>query len=333
MRLTPPLPAVAAAAVAALLLAGCSAGGDTPSDDETGPLSAFFEQVGGSFEDEDYEAQQRQVEDLVAACMAEEGFEYTPAEPMSSGGRIDSDDMPDWESKEFAEQYGYGATTSDDLWGGGGGEEYVDPNADYVASMSESEQAAFYEALYGVAPEIDPDADPEAEVEYEYNWEEAGCQGRASHEVYEQGQIWDDPAMQDLMEDMSSEYENLADDPKVREAQDAWAECIAEAGYDFASPEEAQQSIYDEQNALYEAVMPTDPEAEIDPEASFEPDEAAMAELKEKELALAVADWECKDSSGYQAAQKAANLAMEKRLWDKYGEQLQAFADKQTPAK
>lgn len=328
MRRSPALPALTAA-VAALVLAGCTGGGSSaPSDDETGPVTAFFEKVGGSFEDEDFERQQREVEEIVATCMAEQGFEYTPADPMSMGG-TDGEDLPEWDSKEYAEQYGYGATTSNEMYGDG--EEYVDPNADYIASMSESEQTEFYAALYGTAMEVDPEADPEAEVEY--NWEDGGCQGKASHEVYEQGQIWDDPALKDMFDEMNAEYENLADDPAVSESQEEWATCIAEAGYDFATPEEAQQSIFDELNALYEAVAPADPEAEVDPDASFEPDEAAMAALKEKELKLANADFACKESSGYAEAQKTANLAMEKRLWEKYGEQLEAAAAKQTPAK
>lgn len=327
MRRTAALPALAAT-VAALVLAGCTGGGSsTPSDDETGPMTAFFEKVGGSFEDEDYARQQREVEEIVAACMSEQGFEYNPAEPMDVRSGAD-DDLPEWDSKEYAEQYGYGATTSEEMYGSG--EEYVDPNADYVAAMSESEQAAFYEALYGKQEEIDPEADPDAEVEY--NWEDGGCQGKASHEVYEQDQIWDDPALEDMFDEMNTEYENLADEPTLRKAQDEWATCVADAGFDFASPEEAQQSIYDELNALYEAVAPADPEAELDPDASYEPDPAAMATLKEKELKLAAADYECKESSGYLKAQKDANLAMEKRLWEKYGEQLEAAAAKQTPA-
>lgn len=330
MRRTPLLPAVAAT-VAALALAGCSGGGSTPTQDETGPMTAFFEKVGGGFEDEDFEKQQREAEEITAACMAEQGFEYTPAEPMSVGTEGD-DDIPEWDSKEYAEQYGYGATTSEEIYGDGGGEEYVDPNADYVAAMSESEQAAFYEALYGKSVEVDPEAEGETAAEAEYNWEDGGCQGKASHEVYEQGQIWDDPALKDVMEEMNTEYESLADDPDLRKAQTAWATCIGEAGYDFAAPEDAQQSIYDEMNALWEAAMPTDPEAAADPEASYEPDEAAMAELKKKELALAAADYGCKESSGYIKAQKTAQLALEKRLWDKYGEQLEAAAAKKTPS-
>jgi hypothetical protein len=313
------------AGAVALLLAGCTGGGGaTPSDDETGPLSAFFEQVGGSMDSEDNEAQQRRVEELVAECMAEEGFEYTPAEPMDQG-LMGTEDAPEWDSLEFAEQYGYGATTSDELFGGA--EEYVDPNQEYVASMSETEQEAFYAALYGAMEETE---DPEAEVEY--NWETAGCQGAASHEVYEEGQVWDDPAMQDLMDEMNTEYERLAEDDGVREAQGAWAECIADAGYDFATPEEASQSIWTEYESVMGYGQEMDPEADPETYVPPTPDAAEVAELKEKEIAVATADRRCQEDSGYADAQQAAQLAMENRLWEKYGDQLQAFADDSTAA-
>ncbi|MCC2335818.1 hypothetical protein [Cellulomonas wangsupingiae] len=327
MRRPPVLPALAGA-VAALVLVGCT-GSDAagPSDDETGPVTAFFEKVGGSFDDEQFQDDQRRIEELIAACMTEEGFEYTPVDP-TSGGVMSSDDAPDWGSEEFVEQYGYGVTTGEELFGGGQ-EPSTDPNQEYVAAMSESEQLAYNEALYGAMTEVDPEADPDAPIES--NWEEEGCWGAASHEV-NQAQIWDDPAVADMTEEMQVEYENLEDDPSLSEAQGRWSECIAEAGYDFAAPHEAEQSISDEMSALWEAVMPADPEAEIDPTASFEPDPAAVAELKEKEFALSAADHECRRSTGFAKAQQAAVIALEERLWEKYGDQLEAAAAK-TPAK
>lgn len=327
MRRSSALPVVVAA-VSTLVLAGCTAGGSTPTDGETGPMTAFFDRVGGSFDSEDYDAQHRAMEKLVAECMTAEGFEYTPSEPVSAS-RTQDDDQPDWESREFAEQYGYGASTSDELYGGGEEDEWVDPNAEYLETMSESEQTAFYEALYGATTELDPTESEEAATEY--NWEEAGCQGAASHEVYEQGQIWDDPAVQDLMDEMNTEYENLADDAVLRESTQAWADCMAEAGHDFTTPEDAQQSIYDELNAIYDAG--SGDEATAEELESFEPDPAALAELKTKELALASADWACKDESGYTEAYQKAYLALETRLWEKYGDQLEALAENPTPAK
>lgn len=328
MRSNLPASVGALAGAVALLLAGCTAGGGgggaAPSDDETGPISAFFEQVGGSTDPEDDQARQRRVEELVAACMADEGFEYTPAEPVDTGV-MGGDDAPEWDSLEFAEQYGYGATTGEELFGSA--DDFVDPNQEYVGAMSETEQEAYYAALYGV---MDEPEDPEAEVEYD--WTTAGCQGAASHEVYEEGQVWDDPAVQDLMDEMNTEYERLAEDEEIRAAQASWAECVADAGYDFATPEEASQSIWDAYNGLMGFDQEIDPEADPATVEPVEPDEAEVAELREKEIALATADRRCQDDSGYAEAQKTAQIAMEKRLWEKYGDQLQAFADSSTAA-
>ena len=44
--------------------------------------------------------------------MQDEGFEYTPQDASGMTQSIeDEGDMPAWDSLEFAEQYGYGATT------------------------------------------------------------------------------------------------------------------------------------------------------------------------------------------------------------------------------
>ncbi len=323
MRRTASIPALTTAALA-LVLAGCSADASgSPSDEPTTELAAFFEDIGSSYQGEDYERRQREVEEHVAACMAEQGFEYTPADPMSMA---DTSDLPSFDSKEFVDQYGYGATTMDEVYGTG--EEWVDPNADYVAAMSESEQTAYYEALWGASPEVDPD-DPDAEVEY--NWEEAGCQGEAQQTVFSDQTLWDDPALEDFFDEMQSAYEDMnEDDPGLRETVGAWRECLADAGYDFATPDEAQQSIYDEVNALWEQTAPA--EGEADPDASVEPDEAAMADLREKEMALAPADFACRESSGWMKAYKKANREIEERLWEKWGAQLEAAVAKKTPS-
>lgn len=315
MRRPSGLPVLTAAALA-LALAGCSADPTTPSDAPTTDLAAFFEELGASWEGEDYERQQREVEELVAACMTEEGFEYTPADPVGTAG---SDDVPDWGTEEFAEQYGYGATTMDDAYSTG--EEQVDPNADYVAAMSESEQAAYLEALWGATPELDPDADPDAAVEYEMG----GCYGEAQDAVFSAQDIWEDPTLEAFFDEMQSAYEDLpSTDAALGEAVATWSECMADAGYDFATPDEAANSIHEEATALWEAVPVPDPDAEPDPEATYGPDEAAMAELREKEMTLAPVDYGCRDSSGYTEAFETASRGVEERLWEKYGDQLEA---------
>lgn len=150
----------AALASTALVLAACSstpeAAGeeDTPAAQDMGPLAEYMGWA--NFDDEASNAKneemQRKVEELTASCMKEEGFEY---KPVSYENQVYEDPNAEaykmWGTREFAEKYGYGIAmqraTQDQM--NQNPQEWVDPNQEYVEAMSESEQAAYYEALYG----------------------------------------------------------------------------------------------------------------------------------------------------------------------------------------
>jgi len=329
MRITPITTAFATGAVALALLTGCSSGGG-PSDDATltyedSPLSAYWEKLGGSQDEAEMNAQAARSEEIVAACMQDEGFEYTPQDTSGMSRSFDDadDGMPEWDSIEFAEQYGYGATTSQDMpMNQGDGEEWVDPNADYVASMSESEQAAFYEALYGAQTMSEEPIDEETAEEDipEYDWTTAGCQGKAQHEVYEAGQIWDDPEFKDLTDAMNELWQDAQTDERTTQAYAKWAECMADEGYDFANPQEAQDSIYTLTNEI-----PYDEETGAQ-------DEAALAEIRDQEIATAVADRTCQDSTGAGRAALQAQFDIEQEFIDAHKDELDAMVEKAAQA-
>lgn len=325
MRSTRTTTAIAAAVVAVTLLAGCSSSGSDPTDDgtltwEDSPLSAYWEQLGGSQDPADADAQMARSEEIVAACMQDEGFEYTPQDTSGMSQSFEDEDMPEWDSLEYAEQYGYGATTYADMPMNQSGEEYVDPNADYLATMSESEQTAFYEALYGKQTMSEEPTDDETAVEQEYDWTTAGCQGKAQHEVYEEGQVYDDPEFKDLMEGMSELYTDVEKDERTIAAYRDWSECMAEAGYDFANPQEAQNSIYDAVNEI-----PYDEE-----DGSQDP--AALAELRDEEIATATTDRKCQTSTGSARAALEAQFAVEQDFIDAHKDELDAMVEKAAQA-
>ena len=318
-------PSLASATAAAgcslvLLLTGC--GGDdsaaAPQGEEraVGPLEEYFSAVSESVEEQDYAAMSAEVEEITATCMREEGFDYTPQDTSAYAEDLEAvEEGPAYDSLEFAREQGYGMTTvPEEATEVPPEEEFVDPNADYVASMSESEQQAFYEALYGVTPEFDED-DPEAVPEYD--WTTAGCSGRAQHEVYETADPFASPEFEGLQEEMSSLYEDVADDPAIAELNSAWAACMADAGYDdLATPEEASTSISDQLNALYE-----------DAGESGQPDEAAMEDLREVEIDTAVADRTCQDEVEYLEGQQEVQFAREREFVDAHRAELDALLE------
>ena len=272
------------------------------------------------------DAQMARSEEIVAACMQDEGFEYTPQDTSGMSKSFDDSDdgMPAWDSLEFAEQYGYGATTSQDMpMNQGDGEEWVDPNADYVATMSETEQAGVLRGPLRSrrrCPRSRPTRRRPRRQAQEYDWTTAGCQGKAQHEVYEAGQIWDDPEFKDLTDAMNELWQDAQTDERTTQAYAKWAECMADAGYDFANPQEAQDSIYDLTNEI-----PYDEETGTQ-------DEAALAEIREQEIATAVADRTCQDSTGSGRAALEAQFAIEQDFIDAHKDELDAMVEKAAQA-
>src|SRR5665648_644137 len=174
--------ALATVTVAALTLAACGNEPEpkpTPTQ-ESSPLEALLRDYLGDWSNEDVTRQLVAMEDLVATCMAEQGFDYTPVDYAAMGLDLTGETLGlEWGSKEFAEQYGYGITTNPVL--GEDAEQPEDPNAEYVAGMTPTEQEAYYTALYGV--HYAEMSDPRAVAEAGWDWRDLGCTGSAQNEV------------------------------------------------------------------------------------------------------------------------------------------------------
>ncbi|MBD8063714.1 hypothetical protein [Oceanitalea stevensii] len=331
---------VVLASVAALAaLTACSDGPAAESAEltwEDSPLNEALGVVWGSGQDpEEMEREEaermRQVEETVASCMADEGFEYTPVE-YDMGTTIVTEDE-DWNTEEWAQQYGYGVTT--DPWSAQEEEvaepeeEWVDPNDEYVNGMSASEQEAYFEALYGPQTFEEEEWVEDEEILEEYDWEEAGCQGLATHEVYEEGDPWSDPAFTELFEAMDQLYQDGEKDPRMREVNDEWAACMADAGITgMTTPMAATEQFYEEYDALYQKA-----DAEIDWEnldwealdaaGGGDPvaevmEEMGLAELREREIAAAVADFRCQEELDVEARSLEIQFELEKKFIETY---------------
>lgn len=346
-RLARPGIAAAALVAAALALTACSSdggGGSTSGSTEwtPGPLDEFQARIYGySFDDErsteemqaESDQQNRRVEELVAACMQDEGFDYTPAE--NNGGTVyasDEDELDvEYGTKAFAEKYGYAIST--DPWGfedqpQDDGSEYVDPNADYVAAMSETEAAAYQEALWGPPVEY-----VEGEDQTEYDWTTSGCYGAAQHEVFEGGQETDE--FSGLEDELNRFYETVQADPRIAELNNRWASCMADAGFDgIADVSAAQEGLYEEWNDLQgwndpeylAATESWDWEANPDGPPAPEVDEAAKQKFTEKEIAQAVADFGCQEEIDYTAESLKVDHELQQDFVDQHGDELEAWA-------
>ena len=337
MRRTVPL--ISVAAVAALVLTGCTGGGGTPTADDwaNSPLNRYLAASwGGDLSEEEqerrYAEQQRQSEEIVAECMAEQGFDY---KPVDYGGAVFySSDGDEWnpDSREWVAQWGYGAVN----WPGKQAmeeapapeDEWVDPNQDYVESLSGSEQQAYYEARYG-PPQTEDELIEDGS--YEWNWETAGCQGLAQNEVYGSQQLWNEDEFADLFAAMERLWQDIENDPRNVALDAEWSSCMADAGYSgFTRQYDAQQSIYDEMNVFWENGPEWDESLseeemtriweEYDKQIQKE-----MEPLAEKEVALALADLDCREKTDYRGQKMKIQFEIEEQFVSDHKAELEAF--------
>lgn len=342
--------ALTSSCAAVLLLTGCSGGGEDGDKDKgatafewtPGPLDEYSARIYGYSFDQDEQsqeemqaqsdAQNREVEELVASCMQDQGFDYIPND-TNSGTVFSGDDLDvEWGTREFAEQYGYGIST--DPWGYDDmpvddGTEYVDPNAEYTAAMSESELTAYQEALWGPPQEY-----VEGEEPTEYDWTTGGCYGAAQHEVYEMGGAETDEYSA-LEDEISSFWETVQADPRLTELNAAWASCMADAGFDgLTSVNDSTQPLYDEWSQLqgwedpdYQAQLEDwDWEANPDGPPQPEPDADAAAAFTKKEIETAVADFDCQKKVDYQAESQRIDHELQQQFVDQNKAELEAWA-------
>lgn len=327
MRTTGPL-AVLAASALALTLAGCSGDGGGELSYEDSPLSKYLSAAyGGDLSPEEqqkkFEEEQRKQEELVAECMAKEGFEYTPS--TSTGGAISTGEDVEWEpdKREWVEKYGYGMVNSPfSTEAAQPMEEYVDPNQEYLDSLSESERNAFFETAYGVPP---TEEEMGEDGTYEYNWENSGCQGWAQHEL--QGDDpWQSDEFAELRDKMNELWTTAQDAPEYKTLNADWASCMADGGEPgFTAQPDAAQSISDAQSKIFEAAY-GDGTTEIDPETVGDPSNSPeMKELGEKEIALALVDLGCREKTNYTEESLKIQFALEEKFIKDNKAELEAF--------
>lgn len=321
------------------LLAGCGQGDGTSGStsdeatDSTASAASEPESLNdffgfGSDDPEEAQAmymdQEARRQELIRACMAEEGFDYTPVTPPEDTFQVwDSDD-----EEEMVRTQGFGITTwygnEDDFRGSD--VDWVDPNQEMVDAMSESEQQAYWEALYGSEEEqmegSVTEVDPETGEEYTYSEGYGfGCDGEASTEIWgdqsKTQELWEElnPQMEDL-------YERVDADPRIAELNDDWSSCMAEAGYEYESMTAMYESIFDDFQQRFDAIVgpnggyvdPFEGWSEEEIQAFFEEhtedeiqaffeeaeqqnrgdiDEEALDALQQEERDLAVANFEC----------------------------------------
>lgn len=307
----------AAGVVVGLALTACSSGG-MADDEHAGPLDAYLDEIGGGW---DTDALTARVEELIAACMTEAGFDYVPV----TGTTGESISTAGYGTLEFAEEFGYGYTFESD--GPGTGTFYwplppeespaQQANRAYVESLSDAAEQEYNTALIGDL--LDPIEDPDT---FDAEAIDRGCRGRANAQVNETNAT---PEFSEVLEAVNQVPQLVAEDPRVTEATTAWSGCMAEAGYPtLTAISDAENLVNDLVNDFMATNFPgMDPE--YDAIRASAPEE--LAELQAEEIAAAVADATCREDVGYSRIEREVSDEYEQTVVDLYQEELEAWVE------
>jgi hypothetical protein len=277
---------------------------ENPWENYSSPIAALLGfDTGADPDDQEAEflEQERQIQEQIRQCMAEQGWEYQPIDQSQFIAFGPGDDLS---IEERALEYGYGFSTYFDEEEFFTGPEFEDPNQEYVESLSDAERDAYYRALYGDSPEIDPSLSEEEIEEIFENFVPTGCEPAAYEDAFGGGE--QEIFYQTFDEQLQQMYERIESDPRIVAEQEAWSACMAEAGYPFSSHEDLYQELDRRMQPVWESqafpgedLSPEEIEAMSDEEreALFnrppDVDEELLAEVQEYELALAAADLSC----------------------------------------
>jgi len=296
------LRAVHAAALVAVVvgLAGCSAGNEAEArPTHPGPLEAYFSTLIAT-DVETRLAVEISIQERIAECMAEKGFAYEPQRPTMEE---ESEEQPG--TRDFAERYGYGyfsyplppPRASD-----------TEEPPDWFAAMSDTEREAFWEAMNGPNPEVTKTLETGGEVDFEV-W---GCNGHWV-DYYENGGGRKDPVYRAASEHLQLIDASLLDqDPRVQEADAAWSECMADAGWPGLR---TQRAAADSVRAWHDGAI--DPETHV----VVPPDSSTVEEEKQ----LALADWDCGVSTNYHQIRAGVRDELQQTYVDAHREELEGW--------
>lgn len=331
-------------AVLVLVFASVAAGCGSPSDgtgddgaaDSGGETLSDFIPGAPSFDIDDQAAaeaqfrqQEQQVQEAIRECMAAEGFEYVPYVPSQDsfyGG-------PETE-EEYAREFGLGLAPEILRQGDfdeAAEQEFIDdnPNTAIVDAMSDAERDEYYQVLYGDSPEIDESMTEEEIDALFQDFEPSGCEPDAYNEVFNAG------ASQAFYEQFGQELEDsflrIESDPRIAELEQQWSSCMADKGYDFTDEQDATAYIL---RKLEEVGAVTD--VDIDPEGfgygfgsePIEPGsakEAAVQEIADEEIEIALASVECRQGS--QEVYIEVYQEYEARFIEEHRAELEQFRD------
>jgi len=298
-----------------LLATACTApapdGSPEPAADaQFGPLEEWQARIGGlplgmtaAQRQDQAIADHRFREELIAACMAEQGFEYIPnidTVPVI----IPNPDAIPWGTREWHAEFGYGISVEPPLRDG---HVYFDgtnnPNHPVMMEMSEAERTAWNEALIGVWNE------------YETAESTPGCSGLAFEAMF-----GTPDAFADLHRETDIFWNAIitGTHPQIAALDAEWSACMASTGYgQLPTPEAVPQLLQVEYDAI--------PRTRTVYGIWVIDDPADLAAFTEREIEMALAAYDCRTEIGYDERHTQVSIALQQEFVAQHRNELEAW--------
>jgi hypothetical protein len=279
-------------------------GQDTPKRPENSAASTSpFEQLFGGREE--LKERQRTIEAFIAQCMTAKGWRYTPRNVATMFVGFDSTADED----SFQAAYGYGISIPAGTTGAPVTGAFVDTNADYVSSLSETERQAYQTDLEGKSFRADAgSATDESPPLADRTGCDADAERAAGPTPLDNAEV--NEVFGKLMDDVEHDSRNVV-------ANEMWSRCMKAAGFTY----EKSGDIFKDLNMRLQALRTNDDGSPVGSDASsstaaaatspgnpirgepaiggsdrgHEPDPAELQKLQTLELATAKADRTCAD--------------------------------------
>ena len=290
--------ATALLATGALLLSGCAEEIEIPvpplpeptqpepAEPEVHALSWYTDQVWNEH------ARVEQAEEIIAGCMAFNGFEYVP-----EVGEPSAEEETDPRAElAWAKRHGFGIVDAF-LEGAADVEpEMTGPNAEYFAELDPEEQQEYRDALDGTQ-----------ETGFE------GCRSEAQLFTMntDPARVYQDDTFRDLVAALGALPDEIAQDERVLAVTDDWAVCMSGHGYgDVTQRGELEAQLRDDFQA-----MPVQ-------------DEASLDEFLAREVHAATAEVECLIETDWYDVTREVEAEYEEDFVDAHLAELEALVDK-----
>ena len=263
------------------------------------------------------------IQNAIAACMASQGFRYTPLPPQidaaAARSRISTalrylpvPYLPD--DREAVARQGYGVLPTVEAQLAAEGMSPDDPNLAYTATLSPAEYQAYYSALYG---DYDDPAGTSA----------SSCSGKATTHFPE-------PLESDQQQTFDAEFGDLANaaridvasDPRTIQLDAEWESCMNQQGFTFDKLEGDHGP-----NMAMGLALRTRPDGSVGsfrvgvPAADIPVDEQSLLGT-EPERKVALADFDCRAETDYMDRLAEIRVSLDNQFITEHQTQLDQLA-------